>query len=203
MLGLAMPIDSPPRGATPGEGPIVANGRLAIAAVIVAETMLFAGLIGAYLVFRLQESTWPPAGQPRLPVAVTGANSAGLVASALVLRRALAWLRRGVADRAGRAMAWAAALGVAFLVVQGLEWTRLVRHGLTLGSGAYGGVFYLLIGCHAMHVAVAVLWLAGTTAAVLRSWIAPDRIIAVEMCATYWYFVTGLWLVLFPLVYLY
>lgn len=182
---------------------MVPNAQLAMAAVIVAELMLFAGLIGAYLVFRLQEVEWPPAGQPRLPVGITALNTAALVASALVLRRGLALLRRGVADRAGRLMTGATALGIAFLAVQGLEWARLVRHGFTLGGSVHGGVFYLLIGCHAAHVAVAVLLLAAVTTAVLRSWISPDHPVAVEICATYWYFVTGLWLVLFPLVYLY
>lgn len=198
-----MPIGSARRPPVEEGGPAVANAHLAMAAVIVAELMLFVGLIGAYLVFRLQEAEWPPAGQPLLPVGITAANTIGLVASAVVLRRGLALLHDGIADRAGRLMTGATALGVLFLVVQGFEWVRLVGHGLTLGSSAYGGVFYLLIGCHAVHVAVAVLLLGGVTTAVLRSWISPDRPVAVEITATYWYFVTGLWLVLFPLVYLY
>lgn len=191
------------RGSLPSESAVVPNAHLAMAALIVAELMLFAGLIGAYLVFRLQELDWPPAGQPRLPIGVTALNTVALVASAVALRRGVALLRRGVADRAGRLMTLAAALGVLFLAVQGLEWVRLIRHGLTLGSSVFGGVFYLLIGCHAVHVAVAVLYLALVTVGVLRSFISPDRPVAVEICATYWYFVTGLWLVLFPLVYLY
>jgi cytochrome c oxidase subunit 3 len=192
------------RGALPSsESPVVPNAHLAMAALIVAELMLFAGLIGAYLVFRLQEVDWPPAGQPRLPIGVTALNTVALVASAAALRRGVALLRRGVADRAGRLMTLAAALGILFLAVQGLEWARLIHHGLTLGSSVFGGVFYLLIGCHAVHVAVAVLYLALVTVGVLSSFLSPDRPVPVEICATYWYFVTGLWLVLFPLVYLY
>lgn len=203
MTSVAMPIGESRGPLARTEGPVVPNAHLGMAAVIVAELMLFGGLIGAYLVFRLQVTEWPPGGLPRLPIGVTTLNTGVLVASAVAVRRALGFLRHGLSDRAGRTMMLATGLGVLFLAVQGLEWVRLVRHGLTLGSGVYGGVFYLLIGCHATHVLVAVLVLAAVTTAVLRSWISPDRPVVVEACAAYWYFVTGLWLVLFPLVYLY
>jgi len=198
-----MPIGEPHGPLSRVEGPLVPNAQLAMAAVIVSELMLFAGLIGAFLVFRLQVTVWPPAGLPRLPVGITALNSAVLVASAVALRAGLGLFRRGIADRAGRALTLAALLGTVFLAVQGAEWVRLVGHGLTLGSSIYGGVFYLLIGCHAVHVLVAVLFLTIVTMAVRRSWISPGQSAAVEVCTTYWYFVTGLWLILFPLVYLY
>jgi cytochrome c oxidase subunit 3 len=203
MPSVATPIAEPRGPLAHAEGPVVPNSQLAMAAVIVSELMLFAGLIGSYLVFRLQVTDWPPAGQPRLPIAVTAANSVVLVASAVVLRRGLALLRQGIADRAGRTMTVAAILGATFLAVQGAEWVHLVQHGLTLGSSVFGGTFYLIIGCHAVHVAVAVLFLAVVTTAVRWSWLSPERLAPVEACTAYWYFVTGLWLVLFPLLYLY
>ena len=43
-----------------------------------AEAMFFAGLIGAYIVFRVGSAIWPPPFQPRLPVGVTGVNTADL-----------------------------------------------------------------------------------------------------------------------------
>ena len=70
--------------------------------------------------------------------------------------------------RATRALALTAVLGSLFLTIQGVEWVRLVGHGLTLGSGAFGATFYVLIGCHGVHVLVAVMWLA-TTALLARA----------------------------------
>ena len=40
-----------------------------------AEAMFFAGLIGAFLVFRFGSTVWPPPFQPRLPIGVTGINT--------------------------------------------------------------------------------------------------------------------------------
>jgi len=183
--------------------PFVSNTQLAMAAVIVAELMMFGGLVGMYLLFRLQAQVWPPAGLPRLPLGVTTLNTIVLIASVLPMRRALVAVRAGRQAPAARAATWAAALGALFLLVQGVEWARLVSHGLSLGSGVYGGAFYVLIGCHAVHVLVAVAFVMTVAALLRRGRLHAERLAPVEMCTTYWYFVVALWLGLFPLVYWY
>ena len=47
-------------------------------------------------------------------------------------------------------------LGALFLAIQGSEWARLIRFGLTMTSSLYGGMFYLIVGAHALHLIVAV-----------------------------------------------
>jgi len=190
----------PPAAAT--AAPPLSNTRIAMVVVIAGESMLFAGLIGMYLVFRLSRQ-WPPADLPRLPLGLTFLNTLVLFASAVPMTRALGAVRRDDRPALVRALALTALLGTTFLAVQGLEWVRLVRHGLTLGSSMYGAAFYTLIGCHGVHVLVAVLWLAVTAILAARGVFRASRHAALEMCAIYWYFVCALWLVLFPLVYLY
>jgi len=201
---LAMPRPRPrprlPREAAP---PPVSNARLAMLVVIGAESMLFAGLIGTFLVFRLAAREWPPATLPRLPLAMTAVNTVVLFASLVPLTNALRAVRRDDRTRLVRALALTAALGALFLGVQGAEWVRLVRHGLTLGSGTYGATFYVLIGCHGVHVLVAVTWLAVVALLARRGAFHPAHHAGLEMCAMYWYFVCALWALLFPLVYLY
>jgi cytochrome c oxidase subunit 3 len=197
---LTMPRRLTPVPAAPE--PAVSNTRLAIVIVITAETMLFTGLIGMYLVFRLSAPEWPPPDLPRLPATVAALNTLVLFASLVPLTRALMAVRRG--KEAGRhGVHVAAALGTVFLAVQGAEWLRLLRHGLTPGSSNYGGAFYLLIGCHAVHVLVAVLWLAIVAVLAERGYFSARRYAGFEMSTIYWYFVCGLWGFLFPLVYLY
>lgn len=183
--------------------PVVSSTQLAMAAVIVGELMMFAALVGAFLLFRLQAQIWPPAGLPRLPIVMTALNTLVLVASVVPMRGALRAVRAGRQAEGARAATWAALLGGLFVLVQGVEWARLVSHGLSLGSGAYGGVFYVLIGCHAVHVLVAVAFVAVVAALVRLGRVDARRHAPLEMSVTYWYFVVALWLVLFPLVYLY
>src|SRR5262249_12569439 len=147
------PVSTPPDVREPA----VSNTRLAIVIVITAESMLFAGLIGMYLVFRLSQA-WPPPNLPRLPVGVAALNTVVLFASLVPLTRALRGARAH--DATGRGgVQIAALLGALFLAVQGVEWLRLLAHGLTPSSSVYGGTFYLLIGCHGLHVLAAVIWL--------------------------------------------
>lgn len=183
--------------------PVVSNARLAMLGLIVAETMLFAGFIGMFLVFRLAAPAWPPPNLPRLPLVLTGINSLVLFGSIIPMTLALRAVRRNDDVAVRRNVRLTATLGTLFLLVQGFEWIRLVGHGLTLGSSTYGGSFYVLIGCHAVHVFTAVVWLAIVAMLAVRGRFTATQHDGLEMCGIYWYFVSGLWAVLFPLVYLY
>jgi cytochrome c oxidase subunit 3 len=183
--------------------PPIASTRIAMIALVTSELMLFAGLLGMYIVIRLSHPVWPPADQPRLPIFVTALNSLALFASVVPLTAALRAIRRDARRRAAQALAATTVLGALFLGVQGVEWSRLIHHGLTLGSSQYGAAFYVLIGCHAVHVLAAVMWLSTVTLLAFREHYRADAYAGLEMCAIYWYFVAALWGVLFPVVYLY
>ena len=79
---------------------IVPSGILGMALFIATEAMFFVGLISAFLVLRAEALQWPPFDQPRLPVGVTGVNTAILLASGWTMRRAVTVLRLGEASPA-------------------------------------------------------------------------------------------------------
>lgn len=173
----------------------IPNAILAVGVVIFTEIMFFAALLSAYFVARSYASAWPPLGQPRLPVGVTAANSAVLLASG-----AFAWfsLRGGAKSRRDHLLALAG--GIVFVAVQGGEWTRLIGHGLTLASGSYGSFFYLLIGAHALHAVAGILALGILVPGPARLGAVSDQ--TRRAALLYWLFVCGLWPVLYVLVYL-
>ncbi len=119
------------------------------------------------------------------------------------LHRALRAARRDDFTAVTRLVAVTGLLGVVFLAVQGYEWWRLVQHGLTLQAGRYGSSFYVLIGCHAVHVLAAVVWITIVTVLAERRRFTVERHDGLEMVTMFWYFVCALWAFLFPLVYLY
>ena len=82
------------------------------------------------------------------------------------------------------------------------EWIRLVNYGLKVTSGVYGATFYVLIGVHGLHVLGAVLWLLIVLFRARAAAFSASRAVEVELVGIYWYYVGGLWLVLFPMVYL-
>src|SRR5271166_1354435 len=184
------------------ERPFISSAMLAIMMVIASEMMLFSGLIGSFLIFRLQAAFWPPPALPRLPIAVTWVNTFVLLSSALTMTLALRAVHQSRQRLTRRYLLATLALGVTFLAVQGSEWVRLVGHGLKLSSGMYGGTFYLLIGCHGAHVTAGVIWLGCVVWAAMGGRYNASNAHGIELCAVYWYFVCAVWPVLFGLVYL-
>jgi heme/copper-type cytochrome/quinol oxidase subunit 3 len=180
-------------------GPPADAVQVGIVVLLVAEAMLFGGLVAAFLVFRVGSPAWPPSGEPRLPVGVTALATAVLLWSGHAMRRAVR-----ARDR-GSLRLWlehAALGGAVFLFLQAFEWARLVTHGFTAPSGVYGATFYVLVGAHAAHVTAALGWLvllrvqAGVAGG---SRPGPGPLAAAGL---YWAFVVLLWPVLWALVYL-
>ncbi len=175
---------------------------LALLMVIGTEMMLFSALIGSFIIFRMQAPFWPPPAQPRLPIGVTWINTFVLLTSAGTMGLALRAVHQSRQRLLRRWLAVTGVLGVVFLGVQGSEWVRLVAQGLTLSSGSYGATFYLLIGLHGLHVTAGVIWLCAVVARAIRGRYTARNAAPIELCAVYWFFVCGIWPVLFVLVYL-
>jgi heme/copper-type cytochrome/quinol oxidase subunit 3 len=168
-----------------------------------AEAMFFAGLMGAFLVFRVGSPVWPPPFQPRLPATVTFVNTLILLLSAVTMRVALLANRRGERKRLVKLLSWTAMLGAVFLLIQGFEWMRLLHFGLTLSSSVYGGLFYTLIGFHGAHVLGALVWLIAVWSKARQGKYTGRNAVGLQTCSMYWIFVVALWPVLYGLVYLY
>jgi len=193
--------DGPEREPGPRR-PLLDNVRLAMLFLICSEVMFFGGLVSAFFVLRVTAAQWPPLLQPRLPVGVTGVNTLVLLASSVAMVAAGRALRCDDTRMLVRRLLLAGGLGLAFLLVQGYEWIRLVSYGLTVGSGAYGTTFYTLIGTHAAHVVTAVVWVGITAWLAGRGRFADGRTGVVRACAIYWHFVVALWPILYVAVYL-
>jgi cytochrome c oxidase subunit III len=183
--------------------PVVSNAWLGVLMFLGAEAMFFAGLIGAFLVFRVSSAVWPPPFQPRLPTEITGINTLILLASAVTMRLGVRAIQRGDVARLLRLLLWTAASGTIFLLIQGFEWFRLLRYGLTVSSSIYGGLFYTIIGCHGLHVFGALIWLLVVWRLASQGRYTKQSYVGMQICGMYWTFVVGLWPVLYGLVYLY
>lgn len=149
------------------------RARVGMLFFLSTEAMFFAGLISAFIVLSATPGAWPPAGQPRLPPSLAAFNILVLTASGGALVAGLRPL--------------ALLLGVIFLALQGTEWARLVSYGWFTARDIYSGTFTVLIGTHAVHASAGLVWL----------WFRGD-----VPARWYWYFVVGLWPILYLLVYL-
>ena len=178
--------------------PVIPNGVLGMLIFVVAECMLFAGLISAFTIIRSGAVIWPPPDQPRLPLEETALNTLALLASGVLLYVAR---RRYQIDResARTPLLLSMLLGAFFVAFQGAEWVALIGQGLTLTSSPLGGFFYLIVGIHGLHAVAALAVLAYTWNRMRRGWLAHSQLAAAEV---FWYFVVGVWPILYLVVYL-
>lgn len=164
---------------------------------LLTEIMFFAGLLAALSVLRVQGAGgWPPAGQPRLPVAVTSLNTMFLLLSGGMLLQSFRKPRRAKFLVRG-----ALVLGAVFLAVQGYEWIRMLHYGLTVSSGVYGGFFYALVGSHALHALAGLIVLGGVDHKLSAPGASGD-IGDYRVPALYWFFVVLIWPVIFLSIYI-
>jgi heme/copper-type cytochrome/quinol oxidase subunit 3 len=176
------------------------SGVIGVVLFLFTEAMIFAALISAFIVLKARAVAWPPPGQPRLPVEVTGINTLVLLASGWTMARAVDALRRGRGGAAGWLQA-TAGLGVLFLLVQGYEWARLLGFGLTGAASVYGATFYAIVGIHALHVLAAILVLAVNLARTRRGFYTAESHAGLVLCRMYWVFVVAVWPILYLLLY--
>ena len=177
------------------------SARFGMGLFVFTEVMLFSGFISAFIIVHsgAPAGSWPPPGQPRLPIERTAVNTLALLASGVALF--IAGRRfRGPAPRAATPwMGAALALGSFFVIAQGMEWGALLRGGLTMTSSQMGAFFYLIVGMHALHAVVAILALAWAWRSQRAGRLTGARLGAVQL---FWYFVVLIWPILYWKVYL-
>jgi heme/copper-type cytochrome/quinol oxidase subunit 3 len=176
------------------------NIRLAMLLFVASEAVFFILLIIAYVIYH---ATSPSAGDPSryLDIPRTAVFTACLIISSFTMRHA------GIHFRTGRrrpALAWllaTMALGAAFLTGQGGEYVSLIRKDVIISRDLFGTTFFTLTGFHGLHVFIGLILLGTLFGLELKREVAgPSQ--AVEGVSIYWHFVDAVWMIIFPVVYL-
>jgi len=134
---------------------------LGVIVFLVAESMIFLGLFGAFLIYRSMMPVWPPEGTPELELLVPGINSIILISSSFVMHKGQSAIQKNDVPGLQLWFAITAAMGAIFLLGQLYEYSH-AEFGLTLN--VFTSCFYVLTGFHGLHVTLglllilAVLW---------------------------------------------
>lgn len=93
-------------------------------------------------------------------------------------------------------------LGILFLGLQCLEyWDAWFNKALTMSSGIYGSIFYMMTGFHALHVTVGVIMIGVILWRLIKGDFNSKDHFGFEAVSWYWHFVDAVWLLLFVFVY--
>jgi cytochrome c oxidase subunit 3 len=177
---------------------------------IASEVMFFGGLFLAYAVNRY---LYPHAFQYALQHTdlIYGTINTVLLMSSSFFMTAVV---RGAPAQMRRTTLWGlsicAALGIAFLVVKGIEYREDIARGFVPGAGfplhpretqIFFALYWIMTGVHAIHllVGICIVLIVEMLVALRRL---PLNSPTIEVVGLYWHFVDVVWMILFPLLYL-
>jgi|SRR5215510_4405176 len=173
------------------------TGTLAVWWVLASEIVIFGGLLGSYIMYRLNHDAWSAqAANTSLPIGAF--NTFVLLTSSLTAVLGHQAAERGDGKRAAKLLRYTCVGAATFITVKAFEWTHEIREGLTITSNTFWSFYYTAAGLHALHV------IAG---AILMLFVAADaaknrELHRVELIGIYWHFVDIVWIFLFPLLYI-
>jgi len=174
---------------------------LGIYLFIASEIMLFGSFFTAYFFARIMvpNETWPP--EPfELPVYLALINTIILVTSSFTMHWALQSIKRNYRAGLIAGLTLTFLLGLAFLLIQAREYTRI---GFAPKDLAFGSSFFGLTGLHGMHVFVGLNLLLYALIRSIRGHFGPKAHdhLGVEIPGIYWHFVDVMWIVVYVTVY--
>ena len=106
-------------------------------------------------------------------------------------------------DRVKLLVSLTSILGIAFLLGQVLAWRELVKMSVYLVGNPSGSFLYVLTGLHGLHLVTAIIFLFIVLNSTWKYRVHSKNMAQMEMCTTYWHFLSGLWLYLFVFLVLY
>ena len=176
------------------------RGKVGILFLILTESALFTIFVVAYLVYNGASTNGPyPKDVLELPIfsSICLFSSSG---SIVLAENALHKAKMGAFR-----LWWAITilLGLEFLTATGMEWHHLIyKENLTISTNLFGTTFYALVGLHASHVVVGLLFLLLVMAVTILGFPIREQQRRVMFLSWYWHFVDAVWVVVFTVVYL-
>jgi len=173
------------------------TGRLAVWWIIGSEIVIFGGLLGSYVMYRLAHDAWSEqAAHTNTWLGAT--NTLVLLTSSLFAVLGHKAAEEGDGPKAAKMIWLTFAGGATFLMIKAYEWTMEITHGFTITASTFWSFYYTAAGLHATHVLAGMIIMAIVAVAAAKN----QELQRVELIGLYWHFVDVVWIFLFPLLYI-
>lgn len=166
---------------------------------VASEAVFFAAFLGIYATSYSAAKVWPPAGITGPSLAVPTIGVVVLLASGVAMGRTMRLTRRPGYPRG--VVPWLMAVlacAVAFGVLLAISYADIP---FGVGQGIYESLFYMIIGLELAHVVGGAVLLGVVLARAASGELALRRD-PVQSASIYWYFVVGLGVVIYVVLYL-
>ena len=158
---------------------------------IASILMMFAGLTSAYIV-KSSQAGWEQVQTP----AYFWYSTVAILLSSLTVQLAVRSFKQREMKQYRMLLGVTFILGVLFIVLQFLGFSWMWEHGVRFKGAGAGQFLYIIAGLHGLHVIGGIIALLITFMKAFFGRSKTYNSVPVEVLATYWHFVDGLWLYL-------
>ncbi|GAB2560725.1 cytochrome c oxidase subunit 3 family protein [Dyella jejuensis] len=191
-----------------------AAAMLGMWAFIATEVLFFGVLFAGYVICRWRFPLAFLEGSAHTDFALGTTETAILLTSGCIAALAVREIQLDNARRSAILLVVTALLGVAFLVLHGMEYHDEYGEGLIpglrytqSGPGAapmeiFFSLYYVITGFHSLHVLIGVVLLLTMAVRTWRGQFHADYYTPIEVAALYWSLVDIVWIFVYPAIYL-
>jgi cytochrome c oxidase subunit 3 len=181
---------------------------------LATEVLFFGGLILTYCAYGIGYGSGFAQAAARTEILIGAINTAVLLTSSFLVAWAVLVTRMGEGRVAALLLWGAAALGIAFLVLKGIEYGIEYKEHLVPGlnfnvvgaqadaTHLFFAFYFVATGLHAVHVAVGIVVLVVIGMRARQGAYSGRYHAPITVAGLYWHFVDVVWIFLFALIYL-
>jgi len=166
--------------------------KFALWLFIITVIMIFAALTSAYIV-RQAEGNWLDFELPTMLWVTSGI----ILLSSATMHWSYLSAKKDELERVKLGISITTVLGVAFLIGQVYAWGALVDSNVFFVGNPSGSFLYVLTGLHGLHLVSGIIFLIIVLISTFKYKVHAKNLAQIQMCATYWHFLGGLWIYLF------
>ena len=177
------------------------NAQLGFWLYLMTDLMLFASLFATYMVLRPSTAAGPGPKdlfEPRYALIETLI----LLASSFFCGIALLGTRYGKKKTALGFLTLTIILGVAFITLELIEFTKFVHDGHSWQQSAFLSSFFTLVGTHGLHITIGLIWAISLGAYMAVHGLTANALRKFSLFALFWHFLDIVWIFIFTIVYL-
>ena len=197
----------------PDEASAEHAGHLAMWVFLGTELLLFSGLFVGYAYYRFLFPAGWSLGIEHAHKFIGSVNTVILLTSSLTVALSLAFAKERRRGLTTLMLLASIALGLAFLVLKGVEYQKEIVEGALPGKyfradfhapgvDLFECFYWIATGLHALHLTIGLgllTWVLGKTR---RGTVATGKPLALELVGLYWHLIDLIWIFLWPLIYL-
>jgi len=168
---------------------------------LMTDLLMFAGLFAAFAVLR-NNTYGGPAGDTIFSLPLVLVETLFLLISSFTIGLSILAAKKGSKTEVLVFMFFTFFLGLAFIIIEISEFSKLIKEGNGFQRSAFLSSFFTLVGTHGLHITGGLLWMSALIIRIFQKGLSDINIKRLTLLSLFWHFLDLVWIFIFSFVYL-